>query len=181
VALLSLGLSTWAVGCRDQTDGSQRELGRSTPSAAVAANSAAVAQAAVQPAGLPAVRKSPPEPIIKPTKPSATSESLGVRRLVVTHAIENREPLAGTLRTGDQPIVAFLEIANGAASEQSVVVTFERAGESVGHVKLRVPAESRRWRTWGQTRRIREPGEWQAVVRGDDGRELARTTFVVVK
>jgi hypothetical protein len=180
VALISLGLSTWAVGCRDKIDGSERELGRSTPSAAVAANSAAVAHAAVQPAGLPAVRKSPPEPIIKPSEPSATSESLGVRRLVVTHAIENREPLAGTLRTGDQPIVAFLEIANGAPTEQSVVVTFERAGESVGHVKLRVPAESRRWRTWGQTRRIREPGEWQAVVRATTA-ELARTTFVVVK
>jgi hypothetical protein len=44
-----------------------------------------------------------------------------------------------------------------------------------------VPAHSRRWRTWAQTRRIREPGAWDAVVRSQEGQELSRTKFQVVK
>jgi hypothetical protein len=105
-----------------------------------------------------------------------------VKRLNVTHAIENREPVsAADLKLGDNPILAFVELANTSTDEQRIVVTFEHAGKSVGHVQLRVPGQSRRWRTWGQTRQIREPGEWQAVVRSEDGKELSRTTFSVVK
>jgi hypothetical protein len=61
-----------------------------------------------------------------------------------------------------------------------VFVTFEREGKkTVGHVRLEVPAHNKRWRTWGRTRFIREPGTWNAVIRAKDGTELAKKSFEV--
>ena len=49
----------------------------------------------------------------------------------------------------------------------------------LGNVPLSVPASHKRFRTWGGTRLIDQPGRWQAVVRADDGTELARASFDV--
>jgi hypothetical protein len=186
LAGLALGLSTWAVGCRGESATSERQLAPSVPAVAAAArtttadapaktNEPAVTPASVTPKPAPTAR-----PSSAPGSPTAAKDALEIRRVVVTHAIENREPaIASELSIGDAPILAFVELANSGEEEQRVIVTFERGGSSVGHVKLRVPGESRRWRTWGQTRRIQEPGEWQAVVRTEDGHELSRTAFVV--
>jgi hypothetical protein len=179
-AVLALGLSTWAVGCREPSVDNARELAPPTLAAAPAAPAAKAPAAA--PAVTPvSVTKAPPGPA-RPNKTTAAPDALSVRRLRVTNAIENREPAAVTeLSASEGAIFAFVELANAAPEEQLVVVTFEREGSSVGHIKLRVPGASKRWRTWGQTRRIREAGEWHAVVRSEDGRELSRTSFVVVK
>jgi hypothetical protein len=50
---------------------------------------------------------------------------------------------------------------------------------TVGHVKLTVPGTSERFRTWGNTRLIRDPGHWVAVVSTADGVELGRAPFEV--
>lgn len=104
-----------------------------------------------------------------------------VRRLVVVRRVEQREPVLGEpLVAGDEPVVAFVELANpGDAGE--IVVTFQPAegGAEVGHVRLTVPAQQGRWRTWARTRNVRDAGEWRAIVRSADGRELARTEFTV--
>jgi hypothetical protein len=101
-----------------------------------------------------------------------------VRRLVVTRAIDRREPAKGELRAGDEPLFAFVELASGSDQEHKIVVTFERDGEGpVGNVRLTIPAHDGRWRTWGMTRRVHESGSWTAVVRTEDGRELARRSF----
>ncbi len=77
-------------------------------------------------------------------------------------------------------MIAFVELVNRGDDDGSVVVTFEHEGiEPVGHVHLKVPANSRRWRTWARTRMIKKPGSWQAVVRTPDGKELARQSFEV--
>jgi hypothetical protein len=39
---------------------------------------------------------------------------------------------------------------------------------------------SPRWRTWAFSRAVDSEGEWAAVVRSADGRELARETFSVI-
>jgi hypothetical protein len=184
-ALMALGLSSWAVGCRDRSDAAERESAVLHPAAPAPAPAEIATSGAVvvEPVRATAAAAEPAAPIVK--APAATPQiaagALAVRRLVVTHAIENREPVSGELRLGDEPIVAFVEVGSSAPVEQTVIVSFERAGSSVGHVKLRVPAQSRRWRTWAQTRRIREPGQWDAVVRSEQGRELFRTPFQVVK
>jgi hypothetical protein len=185
-ALLSLGLSTWAVGCRDRAPADTDEPVSTAPAvvhvAAQSPNQSAPApEPAVKPAGT-TVTKSASAPTSAKSSAKSVAGELSVRRLVVAHAIENREPVSvAELKLGDSPIVAFVELANSGSDEQRVIVTFERGGSSVGHIQLRVPAQSRRWRTWAETRRIREPGEWQAVVHSEDGKELSRTTFSVVK
>jgi hypothetical protein len=50
---------------------------------------------------------------------------------------------------------------------------------TVGHVKLTVPGAAERFRTWGNTRMIRDPGRWEAVVSTVDGVELGRASFEV--
>ena len=50
---------------------------------------------------------------------------------------------------------------------------------TVGHVKLSVPANQPRFRTWGNTRLIRDAGHWVAVVSTADGVELGRAPFEV--
>ncbi len=109
------------------------------------------------------------------------AESLGVKRLVVVRRVERREPVEGEpLRADGEPVVAFVELANDGEPRQ-IVVTFQPAegGEEVGHVRLTVPGNQARWRTWARTRNVRQNGEWRAIVRTTTGEELARTDFTV--
>lgn len=107
--------------------------------------------------------------------------ALRIKRLVVTQAVEDREPVTITdVVDSETPIIAFLEVASGAVDEQQVVVTFEHEeGHSVGLVNLSVPGNKPRWRTWGRTYNIKQDGRWTAVVRDSRGEELGRTKFTV--
>lgn len=107
--------------------------------------------------------------------------ALRIKRLVVTQAVEDREPVTVTdVVDSETPIIAFLEVASGSVEEQQVVVTFEHEeGHSVGLVNLSVPGNKPRWRTWGRTYNIKQDGRWTAVVRDSQGEELGRTKFTV--
>lgn len=107
--------------------------------------------------------------------------SLYVKRLVVTKKVENREPTQSSTLDTAGGIIAFVELENSGGADQDVIITFERshAADSVGHVKLTVPAKKERWRTWARTQNIKGPGTWEAVVSSTDGVELARASFEV--
>jgi hypothetical protein len=122
----------------------------------------------------------PAKPVVKPTADARTlaSGKVAVRRLVVTHAVKDREPIEPAELVTGTPVLAFVELSNADASERNVVVTFEREGRpAVGHVKLHVPASSPRFRTWARTHNLSEVGTWEAVIRSEDGKELGRQPF----
>ena len=103
---------------------------------------------------------------------------VAVRRLVVTHAVKDREPIEPAELVSGIPVLAFVELSNADGVERDVVVTFEREGRpAVGHAKLHVPGDSPRFRTWARTHNLSEVGTWEAVVRGEDGKELGRQPF----
>jgi hypothetical protein len=124
-----------------------------------------------------AVAPTPEKPVAKAAepaiataaKPVANDERLAadrvaVRRLVVTHAVSEREPIEPAELVTGAPVLAFVELANEDGIERNVVVTFEREGHpSVGHVKLHVPANTPRFRTWARTRNLNALGTWEAV------------------
>ena len=122
-------------------------------------------------------------PSAKASTPSVEQKTLApdrvaVRRLIVTHAVSDREPIEPAELVSGTPILAFVELSNQDATERNVVVTFEREGRpAVGHVKLHVPAQSPRFRTWARTRNLNETGTWEAVIRSEDGTELGRQPF----
>jgi hypothetical protein len=110
------------------------------------------------------------------------TDQVSVRRLVVTHAVNEREPIEPAELVSGTPITAFVELGNEDGVERNVTVTFERDGRpKVGHVKLHVPAKSPRFRTWARTRNVTEPGTWEAVITSDDGKELGRQPFEVTE
>ncbi len=122
----------------------------------------------------------PPKPAVQPTieEKALASDKIAVRRLVVTHAVKDREPIEPAELVTGTPVVAFVELSNADAIERNVIVTFEREGRpAVGHVKLHVPGTSPRFRTWARTHNLSEVGTWEAVVRGEDGKELGRQPF----
>ncbi len=115
-------------------------------------------------------------------EPQVATEPLQLRRLVVTQEIVDREPAAvDTITLDERPVVAFLDFKNPDEVAQKVVITFSKEGSDakVGFIELEVPGKARRWRTWGNTRRITEPGTWVAVVSTQDGEELGRQAFEV--
>jgi hypothetical protein len=58
-------------------------------------------------------------------------------------------------------------------------VTFvSPSGVAHGPIELEVGAAPR-WRTWAYTRAASKPGSWHAVVRNENGKELAKTEFEV--
>ena len=117
-----------------------------------------------------------------PGAPGAVpAEALQVKRLVVTDRIEGREPAAAPELRGDgSEVFAFVELANPGTDAQSIEIVFEHeSGEQVGFVKLPVPKEKSRWRTWGKTAQIKKSGRWVAKVRSSGGDELMRQDFVV--
>lgn len=117
----------------------------------------------------------------KPTD-GAMSAPLVAKRFVIAGGVEDREPLpVETLRVNDT-VTAFLEMVNESDQQGSVEIVFEHeSGEKVGFISLPVPAASPRHRTWGRTRLIQKPGNWTAVVTGENGKELARQSFSVAE
>jgi hypothetical protein len=97
--------------------------------------------------------------------------------------VREREPVSATapLRADGTPIYAFAELSNADGASENVRVTFERRGgkERVGDVKLPVPGNAARHRTWAFTRNIVAAGTWEAVLWSESGAELGRTSFEV--
>lgn len=112
---------------------------------------------------------------------SSTGGALAIKRLVVTDRIEDREPVSGSeFRADGTQVFAFVELSNEGAEAQQIEIVFEHeSGQQVGFVKLPVPKDSSRWRTWGKTQQIKRSGRWVAKVRGADGAELMSRDFVV--
>jgi Protein of unknown function (DUF2914) len=193
-AMFAIGFSFAGVACSNTRDVSVAEAARAADSVSVPAPSASlgsvvnavngarpaspVASATASVVGSSAaVASSAPAAELK-----APSDGLTLKRFVVTRKIENREPVAGDDFTlGNAPVYAFVELENSARDPRSVRVLFQNQDTkaSVGHVKLTVPGASERFRTWGNTRLIRDPGHWVAVVSTLDGVELGRVPFEV--
>jgi Protein of unknown function (DUF2914) len=113
-------------------------------------------------------------------KAQAANIGVRVKRLVVTQAVEDREPVKVGEVSASTPVIAFVEVATDGREDQNVVVTFEHeTGDRVGLVNLNVPGNKSRWRTWGRTYDVNRDGRWTAVVRDSRGEELGRTAFTV--
>lgn len=195
LSVLSLAASVAALACSSETEQSSQPVSRViTGSAAPVASAAAAplpeiaapepAKQGEQPAvARPAVMSAVAPKSTEPAKPVAAAGELTVKRFVVTSGVEGREPLGSgeAFVAGDKPVYAFAELENSRGAAQEVSVIFERKGSNqrVGFATLKVPASVPRHRTWANTRYIREPGTWEAVLTTADGVELARTSFDV--
>jgi hypothetical protein len=186
VSGLSLCLSTWAVGCQSETSEGSTEPtkveDKTLPTRPTTAKPDLAKPDPTQ--NLKTPKSEAKDPKTQPTGKveGAAGGSVRMKRLVVTTQVEQREPAPTTeLTAGQGPIVAFVELGNESTEDQYVIVTFEHEDgiDAVGHIKLKVPARQPRWRTWGRTRMISDAGEWVAVVRTEDGRELGRQPFAV--
>jgi hypothetical protein len=187
-AMFAIGFSFAGVACSNTRDVSVTEAARAADSASAVpapasslGNVAAVVNAVV-PATSAVPRTAASSPTTATDKPGASDGALKLKRVVVTRKIENREPTAGDDFTlGSEPVYAFVELENSGSAPRAIRVMFqnEDTKATVGHVKLTVPASQARYRTWGNTRLIRDPGHWVAVVSTTDGVELGRAPFEV--
>ncbi len=187
-AMFALGFSFAGVACNDTRDVSVAEAARAAESVSVPAPAASLGSIAKivngAPSALPGASSALPATAasVASTEIKAASDGLKLKRFVVAHKIENREPVAGAdFMLGSAPVYAFVEFENSTRAARSVRVLFQNQDTkaTVGHVKLTVPAGSERFRTWGNTRMIRDPGHWVAVVSTVDGVELGRAPFQV--
>lgn len=113
--------------------------------------------------------------------PRARARKLAVKRLVIARAVDGREPKSPDVlfNAKESKIYAFVEVENPEKAPGAVHVAFlPPSGDAHGDVTLAV-GDSARWRTWAFTRQAHEAGEWTAVVRDDQGKELARQSFEV--
>lgn len=186
-AMFAVGFSFAAVACSAPRDVSVEEAVRAEGSVSVPAPAASLGSIAKivngAPSALPASSAAATSGDDKAgTELKPASDGLKLKRFVVAKKIENREPVAGEeFKLGSAPVYAFVEFENSARTARSVRVMFqnEDTKATVGHVKLTVPAAAERFRTWGNTRLIRDPGRWVAVVSTVDGVELGRAPFEV--
>jgi hypothetical protein len=110
------------------------------------------------------------------------SQPVKIKRVVLAEGVESHEPInvSSTFEASQDRRYAFMELSNPTSVTKHVSVTFERPdGKNTGVVKLKVPANQNRWRTWAWTKRATTPGSWTLIVRSDDGRVLATTPFEV--
>ncbi len=179
-AMFAVGFSFAGVACSNAHDVSVRDVARGADSAVV------VPAPAASLAGATAVVNAAPAtstvPTVSPTVSSPSDGTLKLKRVVITHKIENREPTPGDDFTLDNaPVYAFVEVENTGSAPRGIRVLFENEDTkaTVGHVKLTVPGSQPRFRTWGNTRMIRDAGHWVVVVSTADGVELGRAPFDV--
>ena len=184
-AMFAIGFSFTGVACSNAHDVSVAEATRSAgstnavpaPATSLGNVTAVVNAAAVAPSAAPSAVSSAST---TDAKLGANDGGLKLKRVVVTRKIENREPASGDDFTlGGAPVYAFVELENSGSAARSIRVMFqnEDTKATVGHVKLTVPGSQARYRTWGNTRLIRDPGHWVAVVSTSDGVELGRAPF----
>jgi hypothetical protein len=190
-AMFAVGFSFSGIACNNTRDVSVTEAARAAESVSVPAPAASLGSVARIVNGAPSASTVTPSAasVASATSASAAnieikaaSDGLKLKRFVVTHKIQNREPVAGDDFTlGSAPVYAFVEFENSAQDARLVRVMFQNQDTkaTVGHVKLTVPGTSERFRTWGNTRLIRDPGHWVAVVSTADGVELGRAPFEV--
>jgi hypothetical protein len=180
-AMFAIGFSVTGVACNAR-DTSVSEAARAADSAsAVPAPAASLGAVTTIVNGAPIVAPSAPSASAA-SKDSANDAGLKLKRFVVTHKIENREPTPGDdFSVGSAPVYAFVELENSGSNSRAIRLLFENLDTkaTVGHVKLTVPAAQPHYRTWGNTRLIRDPGHWVAVVTTADGIELGRAPFEV--
>jgi hypothetical protein len=185
-AMFAVGFSFAGVACSNTGDLSVAEAARAEGRVSVPAPAASLGRIAKivngAPSALPIAASPAPSGAMPAAELKAASDGLKLKRVVVTRQIQNREPVVGEdFKLGSAPVYAFVELENSARDARSVRVMFqnEDTKATVGHVKLTVPAASERFRTWGNTRMIRDPGHWVAVVSTADGVELGRAPFQV--
>ena len=187
-AMFAVGFSFSAVACNNTPDVSVAEAARAAQSVSVPAPAANLGSIAKIVNGAPSVLPVASSASATSVAPAASaainavSDGLRLKRFVVTHKIVHREPVAGDdFKLGSAPVYAFVEFENSAHEARNVRVMFQNQDTkaTVGHVKLTVPGTSERFRTWGNTRLIRDPGHWVAVVSTIDGVELGRAPFEV--
>lgn len=183
-AMFAIGFSFTAVACNTR-DVSVSEAARAADSAsALPAPAASLGTVATIVNAAPSVVPAAPTAATAGTQDAAPDRGLKLKRFVVTHKIENREPVATAgddFTLGSAPVYAFVELENSGSSSRNIRVLFQNQDTkaTVGHVKLTVPGSQAHYRTWGNTRLIRDPGHWVAVVSTADGVELGRAPFDV--
>lgn len=183
VALLSVGYRSIARHLADPPDVSPTEVVAEAQRLESSLGEAAVESGQVADSALN-LEKHEPVAALMPRVSANLKKGLAalrIKRLVVTQAVEDREPVTvSEVVDAETPVIAFVELASGASEDQQVVVTFEHEkGYSAGLVNLSVPGNKPRWRTWGRAYNIKQDGRWTAVVRDSRGEELGRTQFIV--
>jgi hypothetical protein len=111
----------------------------------------------------------------------ASPKELTVKRLVLAHGVDNREPQdpSSTFKTQDDRVYAFVELQNPTKTAGRISVVFvPPSGSALAEIPLEV-GDTSRFRTWAFTRKAHDAGQWGVVVRDDKGRLLARETFTV--
>lgn len=181
-AMFAIGFSFAGVACNANRGVTVAEAAAETPTVvpAPASSLGTVTKVVNAPAVAPVVSAAPVA--TSDAKLASGDAGLKLKRIVVAHKIENREPVVGDdFKLGSAPVYAFVEFENSARDARDIRVMFqnEDTKATVGHVKLTVPATQTRFRTWGNTRLIRDPGRWVAVVSTPDGIELGRAPFEV--
>jgi hypothetical protein len=103
-----------------------------------------------------------------------------VKRLVLAHGVDAREPQEATSRfkRNDDRVYAFVEVANSSDDGKISVVFQPPTGGALAEIPLEVK-KSPRFRTWAFTRKAHEAGQWGVTVRDEKGRILAKETFTV--
>jgi hypothetical protein len=182
-AMFAIGFSFTGVACNTR-DVSVSEAARAAESAtAVPPPASSLGTVAKVVNGAPSVVPAVPGATTTTTKDAVSDQGLKLKRFVVTSKIENREPVATSddFKLGSAAVYAFVELENSGSAARSIRVLFENEDTkaTVGHVKLTVPGSQPHYRTWGNTRLIRDPGHWVAVVSTPDGVELGRAPFDV--
>lgn len=104
-----------------------------------------------------------------------------VDRFILTSGVEGKEPIddRDVFTTHDPKIFAFVQLANDQAPF-AFRVHWEKLDEqpSPYGVKLTVPTAPR-YRTWSWTAIKRSPGQYKAVLRTLDGKDIASREFVI--
>jgi hypothetical protein len=186
-AMFSVGVSLAVVACGSQPSETMKTESRTVMAVPMASAVVGVAPSPSASTVLTSNAVAAPGVAAKPVAKLASANSAGlmVKRFVVAAGVRDREPVAseGALPADGKPIYAFAELSNGNAEEAHVRITFERKGSSdqVGNVTLAIPANTSRYRTWGNTRFVREVGTWEAVLWSENGTELVRTSFEVTE
>ena len=118
----------------------------------------------------------------EPAHAKAATPALKLVRFELSKGIEGREPVnPGSQFVAGSKVYAFLELANKGGVESALLVRFERVdSKATRELRLGVPRDVPRHRTFAFATLAKQPGTYRCVVTTEDGVVLAEKSFEVV-
>ncbi len=116
----------------------------------------------------------------QPVEVAYTVGDVAIGRFVLTHGVENREPVdeVKSFAPGER-VYAYVQAVNPDGEQYDLHIRWTKGEEQLGQPVAVAIGTGQRWRSWAWRHAPASPGEYRCVIETADGQLIAEVPFEV--